>query len=61
MSYLITSFVSACVSITLGYAIGFRLGYTKGLDIGKALQWVDDFIEQNEKDRARRDTQGRFK
>lgn len=40
---------------------GYLWGYLKGEKDGRDLQAVDDFIEAAQKDRARRDRDGKFK
>lgn len=44
-------------AFALGYIIGSRSAYRRGRD----EQWVDDFLEAQERARIRRDNHGRFK
>jgi len=44
-------------ALALGFIIGARIGYKRGRD----EQWVDSFIQRNNRERERRDKDGRFK
>ncbi len=44
-------------ALALGFITGARIGYKRGRD----EQWVDSFIQRNNRERERRDKDGRFK
>ena len=45
----------------LAAASGALVGFVFGRENGRDAQWVDDFIAEGKRDRARRDAAGRFK
>ena len=57
MSEIITTLAVFAGALALGFTIGAHTGYKRGRD----EQWIDSFIQRNNRERERRDKIGRFK
>ena len=59
------SWASIATLVLLGMMVGMIWGYLTGREQGEKLgrdkQWMDDFFARVEKDKQRRDSDGRFK
>lgn len=59
------SWAAIATVVLLGFAVGLIYGYLTGREQGEKLgrdkQWMDDFFARVEKEKARRETNGRFK
>ena len=59
------SWASIATLVLLGVMVGMIWGYLTGREQGEKLgrdkQWMDDFFARVEKDKQRRDADGRFK
>jgi ABC-type dipeptide/oligopeptide/nickel transport system permease subunit len=57
ISDILTTLAVFAVALALGFTIGAHTGYKRGRD----EQWIDSFIQRNNRERERRDKIGRFK
>mgnify|MGYP003336836550 CR=1 FL=1 len=51
----------ALLSFAIGMIYGWMTGREQGEKLGRDKQWMDDFFARVEKDKQRRDADGRFK
>jgi ABC-type dipeptide/oligopeptide/nickel transport system permease subunit len=57
MLEILTTLAVFAGALALGFIIGAQTGYKRGRD----EQWIDSFIQRNNRERERRDKIGRFK
>ena len=53
--------IIALLSFAIGMMYGWMTGREQGEKLGRDKQWMDDFFARVEKDKQRRDSDGRFK
>ena len=57
MSEILTTLAVFAGALALGFIIGAQTGYKRGRD----EQWIESFLQRNNRERERRDKTGRFK
>ena len=57
ISDILTTLAVFSAALALGFLIGAHTGYKRGRD----EQWIESFIQRNNRERERRDKTGRFK
>lgn len=57
MSEILTTLAVFAGALALGFIIGAQTGYKRGRD----EQWIESFLQRNNRERERRDKAGRFK
>ena len=57
ISDILTTLAVFAGALALGFLIGAHTGYKRGRD----EQWIESFIQRNNRERERRDKAGRFK
>lgn len=57
MLEIITTLAVFAGALALGFLIGAHTGYKRGRD----EQWIESFLQRNNRERERRDKAGRFK
>ena len=57
ISDILTTLAVFSAALALGFMIGAHTGYTRGRD----EQWIESFLQRNNRERERRDKTGRFK
>ena len=57
MLEIITTLAVFAGALALGFIIGAQIGYKRGRD----EQWIESFLQRNNRERERRDKAGRFK
>jgi hypothetical protein len=53
--------IIALLSFAIGMMYGWMTGREQGEKLGRDKQWMDDFFARVERDKQRRDSNGRFK
>jgi hypothetical protein len=54
---ILTTLAVFAGALALGFTIGAHTGYKRGRD----EQWIESFLQRNNRERERRDKTGRFK
>jgi hypothetical protein len=57
ISDILTTLAVFAGALALGFTIGAHTGYKRGRD----EQWIESFLQRNNRERERRDKTGRFK
>jgi len=57
ISDILTTLAVFAGALALGFILGAHTGYKRGRD----EQWIESFIQRNNRERERRDKAGRFK
>lgn len=57
ISDILTTLAIFSGALALGFIIGAHTGYKRGRD----EQWIESFLQRNNRERERRDKAGRFK
>jgi hypothetical protein len=57
ISDILTTLAVFAGALALGFMIGTHAGYKRGRD----EQWIESFLQRNNRERERRDKTGRFK
>ena len=57
MSEILTNLAVFAGALALGFILGAHTGYKRGRD----EQWIESFLQRNNRERERRDKAGRFK
>jgi hypothetical protein len=57
MLEILTTLAVFAGALALGFIIGAQTGYKRGRD----EQWIESFLQRNNRERERRDKVGRFK
>ena len=56
-----TAITFVLCSLIIGFCVGWLAGVSRGVERGRDQQWMDDFFARIEREKKRRDNQGRFK